>query len=193
MTMPFNADFDVGARLREIRTEAGLSQRALADRAQVPHGQISLVETNRSSPSVATLRKILGGVPMTMSEFFDPDRPENDNVFHRHASFLELTAKMSKDSAPISIRQVGDARRHNLQILHERYPPGADTGASMLEHSGHEGGVVISGTLEVTIGSQRSLLGPGDAYLFDSRTPHRFRNQSDQEVVLFSACTPPYL
>ena len=37
------------------------------------------------------------------------------------------------------------------------------------------------------------LLGPGDAYFFDSRVPHRFRNVGDVECELISACTPPYL
>ncbi|MBT2186027.1 cupin domain-containing protein [Sphingobium sp. H33] len=186
-------DFDVGVRLREVRVEAGLSQRALAERAGVPHGQISLVETNRNSPSVASLRKILGGIPITMSDFFEPDRTENDSVFFGHEDLIELTARMSKDSAPISIKQAGDARLHNLQILYERYSPGSDTGASMLEHAGHEGGVVIAGRLEVTVGSQRKVLGPGDTYLFESRIPHRFRNTGKEEVILISAGTPPYL
>ena len=37
------ARFDVGARLREVRERTGLSQRALAQRAAVPHGQIKFV------------------------------------------------------------------------------------------------------------------------------------------------------
>ena len=42
-------DFDVGARLKEVRAEAGYSQRELAARAGVPHGLISIVEQNKSS------------------------------------------------------------------------------------------------------------------------------------------------
>ncbi|MFD1807211.1 helix-turn-helix domain-containing protein [Gemmobacter lanyuensis] len=43
-------DFDVGARLRQMRQAAGQSQRQLAEASGVPHGQISMIETNRSSP-----------------------------------------------------------------------------------------------------------------------------------------------
>jgi transcriptional regulator with XRE-family HTH domain len=194
MKAPEDVVFDIGKRLRELRIGAGLSQRALAARANVPHGQISLIETNANdNPSVATLRRILGGIPITMSEFFEPDCATPQTPFFRHGELQELTARMSKGSAPISIKQAGDARAHNLQLLYERYAPGADTGASMLEHASHEGGFVISGSLEVTVGSQRRVLGPGDAYLFDSRVPHRFRNISDEEAVIVSACTPPYL
>src|SRR5262249_28117608 len=154
----------------------GLSQRGLANRAGVPHGQISLVETNTSSPSVASLRKILGGVPMTLAEFFEPDRSTGNTVVFRDKELLDLTSRINPGNghARIALRQVGDARQHNLQILHERYAPGADTGPTMLEHSAHEGGVVVSGVLELTVGTDTHLLKAGDAYLFDSRKPHRF-------------------
>lgn len=189
-------DFDVGARLKEVRVAAGFSQRGLAVRAGVPHGQISLVETNTSSPSVASLRKILGGVPMTLAEFFEPDRSPQDQVVFRSKELLDLTSRLSSSSggrARMALRQVGDARTHNLQILHERYAAGADTGPTMLEHNAHEGGVVVSGSLEVTVGTSAHLLQSGDAYLFDSRLPHRFRNPGSKDAVVISACTPPYL
>jgi len=35
------------------------------------------------------------------------------------------------------------------------------------------------------------VLEAGDAYYFDSRQPHRFRNVHDQECELISVCTPP--
>lgn len=190
-------EIDVGARLKEMRITAGLSQRGLADRAGVPHGQISLVETNNSSPSVASLRKILGGFPITMAEFFEPERNDADDVFHSGDELIDLTSNIggaAKDGrAPIILRQVGNARAHNLQIMHESYAPEADTGSSMLEHAAHEGGIVLSGHLEVTVGSRKRVLGPGDAYLFDSRKPHRFRNLSNDDAVVISACSPPYL
>ncbi len=190
--------FDVGKRLREVRSAAGLSQRQLAERAGVPNGQISMVEKNRSSPSVASLRKILIGIPMTLAEFFEPDTIVEDKVFFRPAELLDLTSRLhsSRDGetgGKIAIRQVGDARAHNLQLLHERYEPGADTGSSMLEHLSHEAGIVIVGEIEVTVGDRVDQLKAGDAYMFDSRIPHRFRNTSDRVAELISACTPPYL
>jgi mannose-6-phosphate isomerase-like protein (cupin superfamily) len=92
----------------------------------------------------------------------------------------------------LSYRQVGpDLAGHALQILHERYAAGADTGDTLLRHESEEGGVVLRGRLEVTVGDQRRILEPGDAYYFDSRLPHRFRNPGDEECEVVSACTPP--
>ncbi|MEZ5840866.1 MAG: cupin domain-containing protein [Hyphomicrobiales bacterium] len=192
-------EFDVGKRLREVRMAAGMTQRQLAERAGVTHGMISMVEQNRNSPSVASLRKILGGIPMTMADFFEPEQDQGDKVFYTPSELVDLTSRLTKIHDPemstgnISFRQVGNARSHNLQILHERYEPGADTGPAMLEHVSHEGGVVISGEIELTVGDKVRILKAGDAYLFDSRQPHRFRNVGDRPCEVVSACTPPYL
>ncbi len=190
-------DFDVGGRLRELRITAGMSQRQLAEAANVPHGQISMIETNKSSPSVSSLRKILSGLDISMSDFFDTPPPRSGEVFFTPSQLRDLTSRLfpngSGGAGKITLKQVGDARAHGLQILHETYEAGADTGAEMLQHDASEGGVVICGEIEVTVADQVCVLKAGDAFLFRSNQPHRFRNISDRQAVVISACAPPYL
>ncbi len=187
-------DIDVGHRLRTIREKHGLSQRQLAQRAGVTNGTISLIEQNRSSPSVASLRKVLQGIPMTLAEFFsEEEMPPVEQIFFKAGELVELASQATQQQARISFRQVGDLRSRTLQVLHERYEPGADTGRAMLQHESEEGGVVIKGQIELTVGDQKQILKPGDAYLFDSRIPHRFRNLGAETCEIISACTPPYL
>lgn len=190
-------EFDVGTRLRLIREKHGLSQRQLAMRAGMTNGTISLIEQNRTSPSVASLRKVLGGIPMTLAEFFsDDDLPPAEQIFFHNDELVELASDIpAARKGVISFRQIGDLRGRSLQILHERYEPGADTGTgkNMLQHDSEEGGIIIEGEIELTVGDQKQILRKGDAYFFDSRIPHRFRNLGDEVCVLVSACTPPYL
>src|SRR3546814_15598284 len=81
-------------------------------------------------------------------------------------------------------------RGRKLQMLWECYQPGADTGRVVLSHEGEECGLVISGRLEVIVDGERRVLGPGDAYSFDSDRLHRFRCVGDEHVYIVSACTP---
>lgn len=190
--------FDIGARLKAMRTAAGLSQRQLAERANVPHAQISNVEKNKVSPSVSTLRRILSGVGVSMADFFEPEREVPPGPFFEADELLDLTSKIAvnaigEGSGRMAFRQIGDARSHNLQILHEVYEPGADTGETLLQHPSSEGGYVVEGELEVTVDADVRVLRAGEAYLFDSRQPHRFRNPSNARTIVISACTPPYL
>ena len=55
-------EFDVGARLKAIRIQNSMSQRQLAEASGVPHGQISMIETNKSSPSVASFAQNIGRI-----------------------------------------------------------------------------------------------------------------------------------
>jgi transcriptional regulator with XRE-family HTH domain len=177
---------DVGGHLKAVRIMYGLSQRELAKRAGVTNGTISLIEQNRVSPSVSSLKKVLDGVPMSLAEFFTLDLQENPQVFYARD---ELTDIGDRD---VSLRLVA-ARRPNraMTIMHERYRSKADTGADMLSHKGEEGGIVISGRIELTIGGQSRVLGVGDAYYFSSAVPHRFRNVGDEPCEIISASTPP--
>ena len=178
---------NVGARLRELRVLNRLSQRELARRADVSNATISLIEGNKTDPSIGLLKRILEGIPISVADFFNAELEPQSQVFFRDTELLEIGGGL------ISYRQVGSDLEHSqLQILHERYAAGSDSGRALLSHDSEEGGVVISGHIEVTVGNQTRILGPGDAYLFDSKTPHRFRNLSSEDCVLVTACTPPF-
>jgi transcriptional regulator with XRE-family HTH domain len=177
---------NIGARLKTIRTHQGWSQRQLALKSGVSNATISLIEHGRTDPSMGLLKRILETMGISFAEFFSSDSRPSDKYFYSGAELSDLS------SGPISYRQVGsDLRDNQLQLLHERYAPGADTGRSMLSHEAEEGGIVLQGRLEVTVGDQVQVLSAGDAYLFNSRLPHRFRNTGSEDCVLVSACTPP--
>lgn len=171
-----------------VRIRHQLSQRTLAKRAGVANASISLIESGSTSPSVSALKKILAGIPMTLAEFFSDELPDvKSEVFYRAASLVEISS-----GEGISYRQIGSAKSgHVLQILNECYAVGADTGLVMLEHEGEEGGIILTGRLEVTVGNATRVLNAGDAYYFNSREPHRFRNVGDEVCTLVSACSPP--
>ncbi|AGS26110.1 MULTISPECIES: cupin domain-containing protein [Rhizobium] len=177
---------DIGSRLRHLRIAHKLSQRELAKRTGVPNSTISLIESNASNPSVGALKRILDGIPIGLAEFFafEPERPKK--AFYAAEELVEI------GKGAISYKQVGETLfGRSLQMLKECYQPGADTGKIPLVHEGEEGGIVLSGRLEVTVDDERRILGPGDAYYFESRRPHRFRCVGPVPCEVISACTPP--
>lgn len=181
------SEFDIGERLRTLRGVFGLSQRELAKRAGVTNGTISLIEQNSVSPTIASLRKVVSGFPVSLASFFAGDVPSAPKMFFRATELTRIRAGTS-----LTLRQVGPVGpEHRLQMLHEHYGRDGDTGEELLSHDGEEAGVVIRGRIEITVGGQVEILGPGDAYAFDSRIPHRFRNVGDEQGEIVSACTPP--
>jgi transcriptional regulator with XRE-family HTH domain len=177
---------NVARRLRSLRIRHGLSQRRLARIANVSNATISLIENGRTDPSLGLLKRILDAMGVSFAEFFSPHAGVEAKFFYAREELSEI------GSGPISYRQVGgDLVDSKLQILHVRYRPGADTGQSLLSHDAEEGGVILQGRLEVSVADQVRTLSVGDAYRFNSRLPHRFRNTGSEDCVVVSACTPP--
>jgi transcriptional regulator with XRE-family HTH domain len=178
---------EVGPRLRALREARRLSQREVARLSGVSHSIISQIERGDSNPSVGLLRKVLSGLSLSLGEFFSMPAEGRGKVFFRRDELQRIA------EGSLRLFQVGGNvhYRHRIQILHEFYAPGADTGEILLTHDAEEGGVVIKGKLEITVGDQVAILGPGDAYYFDSRLPHRMRNLGTTECVVVSACSPP--
>ena len=181
---------DIGKSLQALRKANGLSQRELATRAGLTNGTISLIEQNKTSPSVASLKRLLDAIPMSVAEFFSTlEESDNEKYFYKATEFTEVAPQFGQGS--LSLRQLGNASAHSLQILDETYPPMADTGPEMMMHDGEEAGVVVSGKIQITVGDQVETLLPGDGYIFNSKLPHRFKNVGDVTCRIISGCTPP--
>ena len=179
-------DQDIGARLRAIRQRLKLSQRQLARQSGVANATISQVEAGKLNPTVSMLKRILDGVPMSMSDFFVDDLQLQDRMFFRADELVEIA------EGGVSYRQVGsNLASKSIQLLKECYQPGAGTGKHAMTHEGEECGIVLKGRLEVTVGDNMTVLKPGDAYYFKSSQPHQFRNSGNEPCELISACTPP--
>lgn len=176
----------VARRLRVIRKSKGLSQRELARRSGVGSGTISQIESMAMQPSVAVLKKILDGIPMDLASFFSFELTTEKARIFRHNDHVDIGMPGVKYLLVAAQRP-----ERNLQMLHEFYEPGKDSGRRSLSHEGEECGVVVAGALEVTIGDDVHVLNRGDAYYFRSDTPHRFRNVGAVVCEVVSACTPP--
>lgn len=177
---------ETGRRLKEVRTKLGLSQRQLAKTSGVANATISQIESGSLNPTVGMLKKVLDGIPISLSDFFAENFEFSEEVFFTADTLIEI----GKDG--VSYRQVG-THLHNkaIQLLKECYQPGASTGKHPLTHEGEECGIILKGSLEVRVGEQRKVLHAGDAYYFKSSTPHHFKNIGHETCEVISACTPP--
>ncbi|WP_317929221.1 helix-turn-helix domain-containing protein [Halioxenophilus sp. WMMB6] len=172
---------DVGQRLQLIRKINGWSQRQLARRAGVTNSAISQMEQGRISPSVASLKKVLDGVPISLADFFGLDLAASANAFYASSEMQNVG-----DGNIIAKLLAADKSSRKMSVTWEFYPPGADTGEVMLSVVGEKAGIVFDGQLEVTVGAESQLLGPGDGFYIETMRPHRIRNNSGMGCIAFS-------
>lgn len=173
-------EFDLGLRLKQARIAAHLSQRQLALRADISNTTISLIEQNRTSPSVAMLKRILAALPVSLSDFFDGTAVIARKSIYRAAELAEVS------SGSVTTRRLELPGEGAAQIMHTFYQPGADTGNRVSTSESLQGGVIVRGHLQVTIDGVRSVLGPGDAYSLQGSLSHRFCNTNRIECEVVS-------
>jgi transcriptional regulator with XRE-family HTH domain len=124
---------DVGCRLREIRSEHGLSISALAEKSGLNVNTVSLIENDKTSPSVSTLQKISVALEIPISTFFETRLPKTNIVFQKeaqrpHTRFTHGT--MDNLSANLG--------RKDLEPFQVTLAPKSGSGRNMMVHTGLE-------------------------------------------------------
>ncbi len=189
----------VGQRLRSAREELGLSLREVARRLDISASALSQIETGKSRPSVKTLYAIVSELGLSMDQLFadgagepketpvapPPElvngdtRPEAPVVQRSDSrSSLELDSGVSWD-------RLTAAHDPNVDFLLTTYHPGSSSSGSdkLVRHNGREYGIVLSGELELSVGFEKFLLGPGDSCSFESNEPHRLANPGEEPTT----------
>jgi transcriptional regulator with XRE-family HTH domain len=199
----------LGARLREERDRLGLSLRELARRLEVSPSLVSQIETGKTQPSVRTLYAIVSELGVSLDDVFAPSPAEEDGhslpASPRAGRRSERGAAQAAPAAPEGLGRIqrADQRRvidlgsgvrwerlttwndRDVDFLYTIYEAGGSSSpdGSLMRHNGREFGIVLSGTLGVTVGFEEYLLEPGDSIAFDSSVPHRLHNDGDEVVT----------
>jgi len=199
---------NIGTRLKERRTAAGMSLREMAREADVSPSFLSQIENGKSQPSVATLFSFARILGFKIDELFEDENPAlaGGDVPHMQvgdgderdpARFWSNSAYTNRISLihPSHRAQVGVAHGVHWERLAATpetscnfmklvYEPGStstDSGETVV-HDGYEYGYILSGTFEVTIGSEVFVLSAGESIGFDCSIPHVFRNIGEVPV-----------
>ena len=61
----------VGQRIRELRTQIGISQEALANKAEIDRTYVTDVENGRRNISIENLEKLVVALEVQFKDFFD--------------------------------------------------------------------------------------------------------------------------
>lgn len=178
---------DFGTRLKCIREYNGLSQRELAKRAGVPHSSISMIEQGLNSPSINSIAKILGGIPMSIAHFFSCDLSHLEKQIFRAA---DLNAKQRFLADHISSQTI-PLQNAATSTRFERvtYAVGSDTGEVPQYSVQALSGFIVSGCIELTLNSEVLLLNSGDAFSLGATQAYRLRNLSATEACVIVVCS----
>lgn len=103
---------DAGGVLRHARERAGLSQRALADRAQVRQPAVSRIESGHQQPTLATLSRLVAACGLELRLRVE------DGVDPHELGLLETTLAMTPEQRIdrlVTMHRMADELRNAAQ------------------------------------------------------------------------------
>ncbi|MEV4170657.1 XRE family transcriptional regulator [Nonomuraea sp. NPDC049709] len=175
----------IGARIRKLRTERGLTLAQLAAAAGVSGGLISQVERDLADPSLETLRKIAKVLELPLFSLFQEPDAAAVAVVRQDKRML-----VRSPTGGVAYTRVSPGHGR-LEVLEGRLEPGGSSAAEPWAHPSEECVLVLRGRLVVEVAGAEHLLEEGDSCYFDSSLPHRYLNPGAEPVDFLIAATPP--
>lgn len=166
---------NVGARVLEMRTQRGLSLRALAELCELSPNTISLIERGATSPSVSTLQRLASALGVHINSFFIEPTQKAQLILTR------ANERTRSGSASVMLESLGyGLEGQACDPFVVTLKPGANSGRQLMAHQGSELILILAGQLDIEVSGVRHLLHPGDSLLFRGEQPHRWRNPNSK-------------
>jgi transcriptional regulator with XRE-family HTH domain len=196
---------DIGRRVAAHRAERGLRVAELAREIRVTPSLISQIERGQSRPSVSTLFALAQALDVPVDAFFR----EPPAVSPPDAAGAAVPAAAAQVEPPAGVgRHLAEARyvvrqgnratidieggvrwerltpetMPHLDFFELVYGPGAESNPTLYSHPGTEMVLMLSGSLDISVGFETYRLAPGDSMEFPSSLPHRYANPGHTEA-----------
>lgn len=177
----------LGGRIRQRRTELGLSLQELAARTALTPSFLSQVERDMAEPSITSLRKIAQALEVPIFYFLLESGGHNPVVRRAERRVLSL----ARSGVTYELLSPPDFVNRSMEMVITRMAPGAAGGDHPVTHPGEECILVLAGRAGIQVADAEHTLAEGDCIYFFSNIPHHIRNLGDGELVLLAAITPP--
>jgi transcriptional regulator with XRE-family HTH domain len=176
----------IGRRLHELRSAAGLSLDALAQKSGVSRSNISLIERGQSSPTAVVLDKLSSA--LSVASMFEAGPPA------AAPSPLARVAEQPVWDDPASgyrRRNVSPAGVSPLQLVDVVFPAGQRVSFETSERDAdiHQLVWMIDGVMQIGHGSEHWELNPGDCLAMRLDAPIRFHNPGAKPARYLVALT----
>ncbi len=158
-------DARVRRRLRELRTEQGLTLAEVAERAHIDLSTLSRLESGKRRLALDHLPALAGALGVTADDLLGSAGPQDPRVrakpIRRHGLTMWPLTRRSSPGGLHAFKIAIGARRSE--------PP-----EKLPVHEGHDWLYVLSGRLRLVLSDHEHVIEPGEAVEFSTLTPHWF-------------------
>lgn len=183
------AAIPVGKQIRELRRARGLTLTDMKHLTGRSVGNLSEMERGVSPITIEALDAISRSLDVSMNWFFTGTAV---------ASVSEREVVVRKSARrEINLSQAGTREellsphlKGQLELILTTFSPGAGTGEAGRERKGEEGGMVLSGVLELSVDGRKYALEEGDSFQLSGTGKHWCLNPGEKDTVVVWAISP---
>jgi len=174
---------NIGNKIKQLRTQKGLTLAELASRCELTKGFLSQLERDLTSPSITTLSDILEALGSSLSDFFREDKNEKF-TFGSQDFFVD-----ERDTYTVNWI-VPNTQKNEMEPLLLELPQGGES-FEMQPHSGEEFGYVLKGKIVLICDGKRHTVREGETFYLTGKSFHKLKNESKTTAKVLWVSTPP--
>jgi transcriptional regulator with XRE-family HTH domain/KaiC/GvpD/RAD55 family RecA-like ATPase len=174
----------LGQRLKDLRSQRGLSQTELAQQVGVTPSTISQVESNLIYPSLPALFKMAEVLAVDGSAFFKTSAAEKKKVVFPAGEALSVKIPGVAENALLARRLTPLDLESRVEPFLLEIPPHQTLPAHFFRHKGEEWGYLLSGRLQLRLPGGEAELREGDSVYLTLEIPAEWSNPGPEPARL---------
>lgn len=161
----------IGKKIRQLRLQNKLTLVETARRTGFTKSYLSMVESGKKSPPIATLSKIAKALEVDIPAFFEQKKPEDQIILARKGEGKPVV----RDGNVFGYRyeSIAPTKRHKKMEPFIVTHIFQTKKLGRFDHEGEELFYVLEGKIKFLYGDKEYLLEEGDCLYFDASVPHR--------------------
>ncbi len=166
----------IGKRLLKLRRDKKLTLKQLANETGLAPAFISKVEKGEVTPPVAVILQLSRALDVDSGILLTQEKRKAEK---------QSDADYDKRTSTYTYETLTPAARHkHLKAFRIFIDPKSEHKSVSYQHLGEEFQYVLKGKVEVMVGENKNVLGPGESIHFNSAIPHKLKNISAKRAEL---------
>lgn len=178
----------LGARIRKLRINNGLSVRQLAEQLGLSASFIYQLEQEKASPSFSTLKSIASVLQTSISLLIEDELPEEWIIVRRSNRKRLVTGN---DDLHFNLLTFLGQREKKMQPMVFELEAGGENNEINFSHEREDFIFILKGRVEISVAKSKFVLEEGDAgyFIFDSPTAIKNTGREKAEGI-WIVCPP---
>jgi transcriptional regulator with XRE-family HTH domain len=200
---------DLGKKIRKERQKSQLTLENFSQMTGLSKSFLSQVERGITEPSITSLKKIAKQLGFSVVNLFQngdtlnssweyhnaPARVQDKSMNYVEKAEVVRADKRKRFALPgskVMYDLLTPDMNRQLEVMYMRVSEGENSGEQpMLDPPGEKVGLVLKGSIEVSVGTEVYQLGEGDSIYYPANIPHSWRAMEGDSIEVVWILTPP--